>query len=469
VSGCVIRGGTLVLPEGPRNLDLAVDDGIISEIGPDLAAAAEEVDARGLHIFPGVMDIHVHFNEPGRTEWEGTATGSRALAAGGGTTFFDMPLNSTPCTVNAREFDGKRVALEAASIADFGLWGGLTPGSVDEMEELAARGVIGFKAFMCDSGLPEFPRSDDATLYEGLKKAARLDLPIAVHAENQELTAVLTRRMIEQGRAGIRDFLESRPVIAEVEAIQRATLLAGEAGTKLHIVHVSSGRGVVAALEARSRGVDVSIETCPHYLFFRDEDVERLGAILKCAPPLRDSAQQDALWAKVLDGSVDAIASDHSPAPPAMKTGDFWKAWGGIQGVQSTLSVLLACGFQQRKLPLERVAALVSANPARRFQIPNKGRLAYGCDADIALVDLSASHMLRLEDLHQRHPLNPYVGAKFVGVVRRTIRRGETIFQDGTIRARDGGRLVRPCSAKNNHARIGTDPQHIPPRSPGAG
>lgn len=444
----VIRGGALVLPGGPRTLDLAIEDGAIRDIGPDLPDAAEEVDARGLHVLPGLIDIHVHFNEPGRTEWEGAATGSRALAAGGGTVFFDMPLNSTPCTVNAREFDHKRAALEASSIADFGLWGGLIPGNIGEMAELADRGVVGFKAFLCDSGLPEFPRADDATLYEGLKEAARLDLPVAVHAESQELTSARSRRMMERGQLGIRDFLESRPVIAEVEAIQRATLLAGEAGAKLHIVHVSCGRGVAAALEARSRGVDVSIETCPHYLFLTAEDVERLGAITKCAPPLRDPAHQEALWANVIDGSVDVIASDHSPAPPELKTGEFWKAWGGIQGVQSTLAVMLDRGFHQRTLPLERIAALLAGYPSQRFRIPHKGGLQPGNDADLALVDLSAVYTLRPEDLHQRHALSPYMGVSFRGAVRRTIRRGETIFQNGVITGKRGARFVRPRQPK---------------------
>jgi allantoinase len=452
MSDCVIRGATLVLSDGPQPLDLAIEDGVIGKIDPDLPGADEEIDARGLHVFPGVIDIHLHFNEPGRTEWEGAATGSRALAAGGGTLFFDMPLNSTPCTINACEFDRKRAALEAASVTDFGLWGGLVPGNVSEMEELAFRGVVGFKAFMCDSGLPEFPRADDGTLYEGLMKAARLDLPIAVHAESQELTSAFSKRMIEQGRAGIRDFLESRPVIAEVEAIQRATLLAGETGGKLHIVHISSGRGVLAALEAKSHGADVSIETCPHYLFFTEEDVERLGAIAKCAPPLRSAAHQEALWTKVTDGSIDAVASDHSPAPPEMKTGNFWKAWGGIHGVQSTLPVLLERGYFEKQLPLERIVSLLAGTPARRFRIPNKGGLAPGRDADLVLVDLSDSRVLRAEDLQQRHRLSPYIGSKFHGVVRRTIRRGETIFQDGVITAWHGGRFVRPSSAKENHA-----------------
>jgi allantoinase len=305
---------------------------------------------------------------------------------------------------------------------------------------------------MCDSGLPEFPRADDDTLYQGLNEAARLHLPIAVHAESQELTSALSRRMAEQGRRDIRDFLESRPVIAEVEAIQRAALLAGEVGAKLHIVHVSCGRGVVAALEARSRGVDVSVETCPHYLFFTEQDVERLGAIAKCAPPLRDAGCQEALWEAVMDGSVDVVASDHSPAPRELKTGEFWRAWGGIQGVQSTLAVMLDRGFHERKLPLERIAALLAGYPSKRFRISNKGSLQRGNDADLALVDLSADYSLHPEDLHQRHALSPYAGVTFRGAVRRTIRRGETIFQNGAVRALRGAKFVRPRRAEDTYA-----------------
>src|SRR3984885_8477443 len=193
--------------------DIAIEDGKIVAIGTELPGAAEEIDAHGLHIFPGLIDVHLHFNEPGRTEWEGAATGSRALAAGGGTLFFDMPLNSSPCTVNADAFDRKRAALEATSITDFGLWGGLIPGNVPEMAELADRGVVGFKAFLCDSGLPEFPRSDDVTLFEGLREAARLGLPIAVHAESQEITQGLAQRIAPEDRGSAQAFLASRPVI----------------------------------------------------------------------------------------------------------------------------------------------------------------------------------------------------------------------------------------------------------------
>ena len=371
-------------------------------------------------------------------------TGRRALAAGGGAVFFDMPLNSTPCTVNAREFDRKRTALETSSITDFGLWGGLVPGNIGEMDELADRGVVGFKAFMCDSGLPEFPRADDFTLFEGLAEAARLGLPVAVHAENHELTQGLSRKMAEQGRTSARDFLTSRPVVAEVEAIERATRLAGEANAKLHIVHISSGRGVMAAAEAKARGVDVSIETCAHYLFFTDEDLERLGAIAKCAPPLRDACQQDALWKTLLDGTIEIVASDHSPAPPDMKTGAITHAWGGIAGVQSTLAVLLEQGHFRRGLTLERIVKLTAATPAQRFRIAHKGGLAPGNDADVTLVDLRGSCTLRARDLQQRHAISPYIGATFRGVVRRTMRRGETLFADGAITARTQGALVRP-------------------------
>ena len=380
----VVRGGTLVIPGLPQ-ADVAIEDGKIVAIGPELPAPREEIDARGLHVFPGLIDAHLHFNEPGRTEWEGAATGSRALAAGGGTLFFDMPLNSTPCTVNADAFDRKRAALAQSSITDFALWGGLVPGNVPEMEALADRGVVGFKAFLCDSGLPEFPRADDMTLLDGLREAARLGLPVAVHAESQEITQGFARKIAEQDRASVRAFLASRPVIAELEAIQRATLLAREAGAKLHIVHVSSGRGVALAAEARAQGADVSIETCPHYLFFTEDDVERLGAVAKCAPPLRSSADQDALWTQLLAGTVNIVASDHSPAPPDMKSGDFGRAWGGIAGVQSTLPVLLDRGHHCRELSLDRISALTASEPARRFRIQGKGKIAIGMDADLTL------------------------------------------------------------------------------------
>ena len=294
---------------------------------------------------------------------------------------------------------------------------------------------------MSDSGLPEFPRADDLTLVEGLSEAARLGLPVAVHAENQELTRGLAEKATG---GGARAFLASRPVVAELEAIQRVLLFARETGAKLHIVHVSSGRGVALAAEARARGVDVSIETCPHYLFFTDEDVERLGTVAKCAPPLRPGTDQESLWAELLKGRVDLVASDHSPTDPMLKGTDFRTAWGGISGVQSTLSVLLERGHHQRKLPLERIVSLLATMPARRFRIAGKGSLSLEQDADLLLLDPTDAFTLEAGDLHQRHKTTPYLGRSFRGRVRRTIRRGETIFAEGQITARTLGRLVRP-------------------------
>lgn len=453
----VVRGGTVVTPAGVRSTDLGVEDGVIVAIDGELPGGAREIDARGLVVLPALIDVHVHFNEPGRTEWEGAETGSRALAAGGGTLMFDMPLNSSPSTVGRQEFCEKQAALERASLTDFALWGGLVPGNRDALGELAALGAIGFKAFLADSGLRDFPRADDLTLYEGMCEAARLGLPVAVHAESQEITQILAARATAQGRTSIRDYLDSRPVLAELEAIQRATLLAGETGAKLHIVHVSSGKGVLLAAEARARGVDVTIETCPHYLCFTEDDLFRLGAVAKCAPPLRAKAVVDSLWAALLDGIIDMVASDHSPAPPAMKEcADFFRVWGGISGVQSTLPALLEEGYHRRQLTLPRIARLTATAPAQRFQLANKGSIEIGMDADLTLVDLTAGFTLNAEDLYQKHRISPYIGRSFRGVVRRTLLRGQTIF-DGTPTVLARGRLVRPRpSTEAIHAPAGT-------------
>jgi allantoinase len=440
----IVRGGSVVTPEGVLAADLAIEDGQISAIAPGLPADPEEIDASGLTAFPGLIDVHVHFNEPGRAQWEGAGTGSSALAAGGGTVYFDMPLNSSPCTIDDAAFDAKRKALEKASYTDFALWGGIIPGNAGALPELAARGAIGFKAFMADSGLPEFPRSDDATLLQGMRVAAQLGLPVAVHAEDQEVVSALAKSAAQAGRRGVRDYLESRPVRAELEAIRRAVDMAGETGAKLHIVHISSGSGVAEALVARARGVDISIETCAHYLYFTEEDMVRLGAVAKCAPPLRPAAERDALCAALLRGDIDMVASDHSPAPLAMKQDqDFFKVWGGIAGVQSTLAVLADRGCEP-----SRIAAVAAANPAARFGIVNKGRLARGYDADFTLVDLDAKYTIAKSELFQRHRLSPYVGVKFRGVVRCTVLRGEIIFVDGNIVGEPRGRMVATTDAK---------------------
>jgi allantoinase len=441
---CSIVSGEFAMSVDMPTADIGIEDGRITAIGPDLEGGArEEIDCDGLHIFPGVIDAHVHFNEPGRTEWEGFATGSRALAAGGATACIEMPLNAHPPTLDAASFDLKRAAAEAASVVDFALWGGLVPGNIEQMDELAARGVIGFKAFMSASGIDDFSASDDLTLYEGMARAARLDRIVAVHAENDTITRALAERAIAQGRTGVRGYLASRPIIAELEAISRAILFAEETGCALHIVHVSTGRGVTLVAEARAHGVNVSCETCPHYLVFTEDDVETIGALAKCAPPIRSAAERDALWDYLADGTLPMVASDHSPAPASMKTSDdFFRIWGGISGCQSLLSLLITYGFFDRDLRAKHIARATAEYPAARFRLPNKGQIAVGADADLALIALHDESVLQAADLFYRHQHSPYVGRKLRGRIARTLLRGMTIYRDGQIVSNPIGRLI---------------------------
>lgn len=442
----IFRSGALVEPDGVRTADLAVSDGKIASIGSELEdTGREEVDAGGLHLFPGSIDAHVHFNEPGRVRWEGISTGSRALAAGGMTAFVEMPLNAYPPTNDAGSFDEKVALAQASSAVDFAFYGGLVPGNLEHFEELAERGAAGFKAFMSTTGTIDYEPADDLTLYEGMKKAAELGLPVLVHAENKDITDELTRRKAATLHTTMRDYLDSRPIVAELEAIGRAVLLAEETGCSLHVVHVSTGRGVALVAAARERGVDVTCETCAHYLVLAEEDAEALGAIAKCAPPLRPQEEMEALWGQISAGNVEFITSDHSPCPSDMKVGDdMFRAWGGIAGCQSLMNVMLDEGYHGRGLPLETISRLLSRNVAGRFGFTEKGGLKTGSDADMALVNLGGISTLRREDLLYRHKMSPYVGRAFTGRVVRTLLRGSTVFQEGRIVSEPTGRLITP-------------------------
>jgi allantoinase len=436
----IIRGGRVVTPTGVTIADVAVSEDAITAIGSHLSLTAdEEVDAAGLHVFPGGVDSHVHLNDPGRTDWETIANGSAALAAGGYTTFVDMPLNCRPVTIDGPAFDLKLEAANASSLVDFGLWGGLVPGNLDRLEELVQRGAMGFKAFMCPSGIDEFPACDEKTLYEGMQQIASLDSILLLHAETPTMIGAVTA-----GGTGPRDFMASRPAEAEQVAISTAIGIAREAGCRIHIVHVSTEIGVQMVAEAQLLGVDVSSETCPHYLLYTDEDIERLGGVGKCAPPFRTGQDRDGLWRLLADGTLPMVVSDHSPSTMELKRGDdFFKLWGGISGCQSTRQLLLASAAQ-RSVDLPTVAAITATNPARRFGLARKGEVAVGFDADLWLVDLAFEAVVRKEDLLYRNPFSAHEGQPIRGRTVRTLVRGKTVFVDGEPASKRIGRLVRP-------------------------
>jgi allantoinase len=446
----ILRNAGVVLEDRLDRVDVAIADGIIVALAPNLAGAArDELDCTPWHAFPGVIDSHVHFNEPGRTEWEGLATGSHAVAAGGGTCFFDMPLNSTPPVLDAGEFKAKRAAAQAQSVTDFALWGGLTPLNLDRLTELHEAGAIGLKAFMSDSGIADFPRSDAATLRAGMKTAASLRALVAVHAESDEITKALTAERRRAQRTTARDYLDSRPIAAELEAIRLACEIAGETGCDLHVVHVSSAEGVEVIATQRAAGVSVTCETCPHYLTLCEDDVLELGAVAKCAPPVRSADKRDRLIDAVLHGQVNTVGSDHSPSPPELKErGDFFAAWGGIAGAQHLLGLMLDLWTQHADPDWPLLARLLSTNVAHRFRLPKTlGRIAVGAEANLALVDLAATDEIAVDRLHYRHRLTPYARRKLSGKIVCTLLRGKTIARDGQATGAPAGRLVVPLSA----------------------
>lgn len=446
----IVAGGKLVTGGGVRRADLGIADGRIAAISDTLdASSAEMIAADGLWVLPGVIDAHVHLNDPGRTSWEGWETGTRALAVGGTTTALDMPVNSLPPTTTARAFEAKRAAAEGTALIDFGLWGGLQPDNLFELEPLHSLGAVGFKAFMCTTGLDEFVCADDLALYEGMAEAARLGALVAVHAENDAITGGLAARARSEGRRGVRDFLASRPIVSELEAIGRAVLMAEQTGCALHVVHVSCGEGLALIAEARARGVDVTCETCTHYLVLTDDDVERLGAVAKCTPPLRDADERELLWHGLSEGTLPMVSSDHSPAAPELKTGDdFLGIWGGISGCQSMLELLVSEGHHRRGLAIELLVEAVTGFVARRFRLPAKGALRVGTDADLVLFAPDDERVISADELLYRHPVSPYVGRMVRGRVVQTVVRGITVARDGRPTSRPIGRLIAPAAAQ---------------------
>jgi allantoinase len=443
-----LKNAQIVVGDGVRSGGIAIRGGKIVDVTSSGVGveAKTVIDVADRYVLPGLVDGHVHFNQPGRDDWEGYRTGSMAAAAGGVTTVGDMPLNATPPTTNAAALARKREVVSTESVVDYAHWGGLVNDNVGDLDDLISEGVVGCKAFMSSSGV-DFERVDDGVLYAGLEIARARGSVIAVHAENEHVTALLAGRMQACRRTDRASWHESRPPATELEAIHRACYWARITGGNLHVVHVSIAEGLDEITRAKRAGVNVTAETCPHYLVFDQSDFERLGPVAKCAPPLRSRDNVEALWDAVFAGSVDTIGSDHSPCLWEMKErglDDIWQAWGGISGIQTMLPALLTEGVHKRGLSLPALVKLVATNPARVFGLPTKGAIAIGADADLIVVDLEREWTLDEDDLLYKNQHSAYLGMSFKGRVERTLLRGETIYLDGQILAQPGfGRLLR--------------------------
>jgi allantoinase len=440
----VFRADRVVLPDGERPAAVAVLAGRVAAIAARDAPMGTDhtVELAGDEVLiPGLVDSHVHVNEPGRTEWEGFATATRAARAGGITTIIDMPLNSLPPTVDAPSLAAKLQAAAGQCYADVGFWGGAIPGNAGELHGLHDAGVFGFKCFLADSGVPEFPPLDAAQLTEHLRVVAELDALMVVHAEDG---AVLAGAPAPSG-GEFADFVASRPPAAEDAAVTTLLEAAGRTGARVHVLHLSSASALPLLSRARADGVAVSVETCPHYLTLDAAAVPPGATQFKCCPPIRDAANADALWAALAAGEIDAVVSDHSPCVPELKRfdqGDFALAWGGIASVQLALAVTWTAA-RRRGFTLPDVVGWMSAGPARVVGLHRKGGLRVGADADLAVLAPDEPFVVEEAALHHRHPVTPYAGQELTGVVRRTWLRGRAMDGVGPPGAATGSFLMR--------------------------
>lgn len=435
----VIRAKRAVFPDGIRPAVVVVDDERITALLEDGAAveAREEIVVPDDQVLmPGLVDSHVHVNEPGRTPWEGYESATRAGLAGGITTILDMPLNSSPPTTTVANLEAKEEAAQGKLSVDVGFWGGAVPGNIDQMAPLWDKGVFGFKCFTAHSGIDEYGYLGYEGVKEVLAELAELDAVLIVHAEDSRILAEAPQDITDQYAT----FLASRPRAAENTAIEQVLAAARETGARVHILHLSSAEALPAIRAAKQEGVKVTVETCPHYLTFASELIPDGATEYKCCPPLRENDNRKALWEGLKDGTIDHIASDHSPCTVDLKvkdTGDFGKAWGGVASVQLGLPAVWTAG-EEFGIELSDIARWLAANPCASFRVPGKGSIAVGNDADFAVVAPEETFVVDVEDLEHKNKISPYQGRTLRGVVKRTVLRGRTVDRDSKA-----GRIIR--------------------------
>jgi allantoinase len=442
-----IRSKRVVTPQGVRAATVRVRNGVIEAVSGynDFPSGKHIYDAGESVVMPGLVDTHVHINEPGRTDWEGFETATRAAAAGGVTTLIDMPLNNIPATTTAAALETKRTAARNKCWVNVGFWGGVVPGNAGELRALHQAGAFGFKCFLVPSGVPEFAHVNEEDLRAALPELAALDAPLLVHAELPGPIEEATRKLAKSDPAKYRTWLLSRPPGAETKAVEMMIRLAREFKARVHIVHVSSELSVPLIRRAKKEGVRITAETCPHYLFFASGSIRSGRTEFKCGPPVRDLQNSKKLWTALGKNAIDFIVSDHSPSPPAMKcldSGDFLKAWGGISSLQLGLSVIWT-KMSGRNISLKHLVRWMSSGPARLAGLEkHKGAIAIGYDADMVVWNPEKRFIVRPKMLQHRHKLTPYANHSLRGIVEATFLRGEMICDRGRFLGAPRGTLL---------------------------
>jgi allantoinase len=443
----IVRGRRVITPEGERPASIHVRGGAIAAVSDfdDIPSGFPLHDASTSVVLPGIVDTHVHINEPGRTQWEGFFSATRAAAAGGVTTLVEMPLNSIPATTTAAAYREKIAAATGKVWIDAGFWGGVVPGNAAELRPLWEAGVFGFKCFLVPSGVEEFRHVAEPDLRSAFPELAALGAPLLAHAESPGPIEEATKRIEGQPVRRYATWLGSRPSEAENEAIALLLRLAREFDARVHMVHLSSSTAIPQLQEAKSQGARVSVETCPHYLTFTAEEIGDAATEFKCAPPIRDRENREKLWTALRDGTIDLIASDHSPCPPAMKLreeGDFLRAWGGIAALQLSLAAVWTAA-RSRGYALTDVARWMCSAPAHLAGLDHrKGAIAAGRDADLVIFNPDARFSVDPARLQHRHKLTPYAGRELAGTVEATFLRGNKVFDRGEFSSAPMGRVL---------------------------